>query len=302
MRIVITGGSGMLGHRLMRRAASRHDVWGTFHTHPVKIAGCSMMPLDVTKEAEVRARLNEIQPDVVLHTAALTDVDECEKNPERARNINSHGTAITAKVTEELGAQLVYISTDYVFDGAKGGYKEDDVPNPVNHYGASKLLGEEFARQQCSRGLIVRTTIFGRKIPPQVGMVESMVSALRSGKSMTRFVDQYFTPLYTDLLSELLLCLAERQINGRYHVGSRDKVSRYEFSRQVVDVFALSRAEIRQGPFHQIDGLAQRPKDTSLNCDAITGLLGVQLPTVKEGLVHLERDWNGTAQDGVVIQ
>ena len=89
MRIVITGGSGMLGHRLMRRAASRHDVWGTFHTHPVKIAGCSMMPLDVTKEAEVRARLNEIQPDVVLHTAALTDVDECEKNPARARNINS---------------------------------------------------------------------------------------------------------------------------------------------------------------------------------------------------------------------
>src|SRR5215470_9129419 len=172
MRIIVTGGSGMLGHCLMGLARDRYDVWGSYHTHRVDIPGCAMFKMDVTDEAEVRAELNTIRPDSVVHAAALTDVDECEKSPEKCKLINSEGTKIAAKVTQDLGAQFIYISSDYVFNGPTGGYREGDTPDPVNRYGESKLLAEEYARQLCSGPLIVRTRMFGLKLPPRIGMME----------------------------------------------------------------------------------------------------------------------------------
>src|SRR5262249_48911672 len=109
----------MLGHCLMRRARS-HQVWGRYHTHRVEIPGCSTFAMDVTDPSQVREHLKALKPDVLIHTAALTDVDECERSPEKAKRINSEGTRITAQIAEEVGARLVYISSDYVFNGATG--------------------------------------------------------------------------------------------------------------------------------------------------------------------------------------
>jgi dTDP-4-dehydrorhamnose reductase len=248
----------------------------------------------------VRALFETIRPDTVIHTAALTDVDECERNPEKAKAINSGGTAITAMAAEEVGAHYVYISTDYVFDGLLGGFDETCAPGPVNQYGASKFLGEQMASQNNSRLLTIRTTIFGLKLAPLTGMMESMVAALRDGKPMTRFVDQYFTPLYTGDLSDLILLLAEKQATGVYHVGTADKVSRYEFTKQVAQVFGLEHAIIGQGPFHQIDGLARRPQDTSLKSRRFVERFGIKLPSVREGLRRLRNDWPESSREGMV--
>jgi len=300
VKILITGGSGMLGHCLMQQAAARHEVWGTYHTHPVILPGGSLVALDVTDELAVRRLFQAIQPDVVIHTAALTDVDECERQPEKARTINSGGTALTAKIAEEMGAHYIYVSTDYVFNGGGGGFDEQSTPDPVNQYGASKLLGEQWAAENCSRVLIVRTTIFGLKLPPVVGMMEGMVAALRSGKAMTRFVDQYSTPLYTGDLSEIILLLMEGQATGVIHVGSADKASRYEFTRLVAEIFGLDGKGIQAGPFRQIDGLARRPQDTSLIGRKVADRLGIRLPTVREGLVRVKRDWQEFPRERVM--
>jgi dTDP-4-dehydrorhamnose reductase len=301
MRIFVTGGSGMLGHCLMRLAAAQHRVFGSYHSHPVAIDGCSLSPLDITNEVEVRSRFSSVQPDVIIHTAALTDVDECEKFPDKARRINSDGTAIVARAAQALGASLVYISTDYVFDGSTGGYRETDTPNPVNAYGSSKLLGEKYASENCARVSIIRTTMFGLKLSPQIGMMESMVAALRDGKPMTRFVDQDFTPLYTGHLSEVIIRMAQLAVTGVFHVGSANKVSRLEFSKQVAEVFALSDSNIYPGPFRQIEGLARRPQDTSLICKKITAQLEMELPGVREGLSWLKRDWDCARREGMSV-
>jgi dTDP-4-dehydrorhamnose reductase len=299
MRIVVTGGSGMLGHCLLQQARRDHDVWGSYHTHPVELPGCSMFAMDVTDEAEVRARLKAIAPDLVIHTAALTDVDECEKSPAKAERINSEGTRTTAKIAEELGARFVFLSSDYVFNGAKGNYGEEDSPSPVNQYGRSKLLGEAYARQSCSRLLIVRTTMFGLKIPPQAGMMESLVDALRRGQPVKRFVDQYFTPLYTRQLSDLIVRLVEQEVTGLFHVGAMEKVSRFEFAQQVAEIFAPACAEIRPVPFQQIDGLAMRPRDTSLASRVIVERTGLRLPELRDGLLQLKQDWEMMKEDVV---
>ncbi len=291
MKILVTGGSGMLGHRLMRLAKLDHDVWGTYHTQRVDIDGCAMVVLDVTNEIEVRDRLSAIAPDIVIHTAALTDVDECETAPDKAELINGTGTRFVAATSEQLGARFVYISTDYVFDGARGDYVEDDRTNPVNQYGKSKLLGETWALKLCSRALILRTTMYGLKIPPKVGMMESLVAALRNGKPLARFVDQFFNPLYTGQLSQIILRLIDLERTGLYHVGASDKVSRLQFAERVAALWAAGGSEIRPVPFRQIENLAPRPRDTSLACRRLQALMAAEPPGLQEGLGQLRRDW-----------
>jgi len=302
MKLVVTGGSGMLGHDLLRRACREHQVWGSFHAHPVDMPGSSMFPLDLAKEQDLAAKLAVIKPDAIVHTAALTNVDECERQPEMAKRINGQGTKLMAEIAEELNARFVYISTDYVFDGDSGGYREDDAPNPVNRYGESKLQGEEWVRRCCSQALILRTTMFGFKIPPQKGLMEALVEALSSGRPMTRFADQYFTPLYCGQLSELILRLIDLGAAGLFHVGSANKLSRYEFARQVADLFAPGRSEISPVPFRQIDGLAKRPRDTSLSSDRIQEHFSITLPRADAGLALLCREWARDNEKGAVSQ
>lgn len=302
MKLVVTGGSGMLGHDLLRRACREHQVWGSFHAHPVDLPGSTMFPLDLADEPDLKAKFAVIKPDVIVHTAALTNVDECERQPEMAKRINAQGTKLLAEIAEELNARFVYISTDYVFDGDSGGYREEDAPNPVNRYGESKLQGEEWVRRCCSQPLILRTTMFGLKIPPQRGLMESLMEALCSGKPMTRFADQYFTPLYCGQLSELILRLIDLGAVGLFHLGSANKLSRYEFARLVADCFALGRAEIRSVPFRHIDGLAKRPRDTSLMSGRIQEHFGITLPRAEAGLALLSRDWPSDNEKGAVSQ
>jgi len=299
MKIVVTGGSGMLGHCIIRLACGRYEIWGSYYTHHVEIPGCTMFKMDVTNESEVWAELNAIKPDFVIHAAALTDVDECEKSPDKCRRINSEGTKITAKVAQDLGAQFVYISSDYVFNGVTGNYSEGDIPDPVNRYGESKLMAEQYARQLCSRLLIVRTTMFGLKLPPRIGMMENLVGALRRGGPITRFADQYFTPLYTGQFSEIILRLVEIGAIGLFHIGPSEKVSRFEFAQRVAEIFAPGCSEIRPVPFHQIEGLARRPRDTSLVSGTVQEKLGMQPADLRAGLLRLQRDWRELSEEGM---
>ena len=291
MRIVVTGGSGMLGHCLMRRACRQHQVWGSYHTHRVEVPACSTFAMDVTDEAQAGDQLKALKPEVIIHTAALTDVDECERTPEKAKKINSEGTKITARIAEELGARLVYISSDYVFNGETGSYAEGDLPDPVNRYGESKLLAEQYAQQFCSRVLIVRTTIFGLKVPPIIGLMESLVDAMRRGGTLTRFVDQYFTPLYSGHFSEIVLQLIGMGATGIFHIGAPEKISRFAFAQEVAKIFAPGYSEIRPVPFKQIDGLARRPRDTSLISTAVQKRWGIKPPDLRAGLWEIQNDW-----------
>lgn len=295
MKILVTGGSGVLGQSMLACARARHRVWGTYHSHPAAVAGAKMLRLDVTDQEQVFRQLSALRPDVVIHAAALTDVDECERHPEEALRINSEGTAITAQAAEELGCRYVYISTDYVFDGQAGGYRESDAPSPVNQYGISKHLGEQQARRSCSRALTIRTTFFGPKMPPLVGMMEGLIAALRQGRPVKRFVDQFFTPLYSRTLSEIVLALVEREVCGLYHVGSRDRVSRCEFARLLAESFGLNGSTLRPVPFEPIEGLARRPRDTSLDCELVVRSFGVALPSVKDDLNRCKSEWAAAA-------
>src|SRR5579884_4068506 len=207
MRILVTGGRGMLGSDVCRCFAERGDEVTPVTTDDFDIADAKR-----TRDAVLAAK-----PDVVVHTAAFTDVDGCERNPDEAYRVNALGTWSVASACAEAGAKLIHISTDFVFDGEKAEpYTEFDAPNPLGVYGASKLAAENLARTACARHFIVRSSwLFGPhgKCFPKV-----ILRAAETKSELTVVADQRGTPTYTPDLAAALTGLPELELYGTYHI------------------------------------------------------------------------------------
>jgi dTDP-4-dehydrorhamnose reductase len=231
MKILITGAAGMLGTDARRILAARgHDL---VPTDVGAAASGDIRPLDITDLAAARALFAEIKPDVVLHGAAYTNVDGCERDPDLAHRVNALGSWAVASAAEEVGAALVAISTDFVFDGAKGApYTEFDAPNPLSHYGASKLAGETLARAACRRCYVVRTSwlygVHGKNFPYTV------LNLAKTKPELPIVADQIGTPTYTVDLVEAVAGIIETPLYGVYHVSNGGATSWEGFARAVL--------------------------------------------------------------------
>lgn len=201
-------------------------------------------PLDITDLAGVRTVFQEYRPEVVLHGAAYTNVDGCERDPDTAFRVNALGTWTVAAAAEEVGAALVAISTDFVFDGLKGDrYTEFDVPNPISQYGASKRAGELLALQNCQRTYIVRTSwlygVHGKNFP------YTMISLAKTKPELPIVADQIGTPTYTVDLVETVAGIIERPLYGVYHVSNGGECSWADFARAVLQKSNLGHVPVR---------------------------------------------------------
>lgn len=258
MRILITGGSGLLGSRIAEIALREHEVYaGYCHNKP---EFGEPVKLDLAKDTDLEVIYN-IKPEFIIHTAALTNVDECEANKALAYKINAEGTKRVVEIANELGAFLVYVSTDYVFSGDKGMYKEDDEPNPIDYYGYTKLLGEKYC--DCIARPCV---IYGAK--PASGKVNFalwLIDNLRNRKEVKIVTDQFITPTINTNLAKMLLEVAGRELKGVFHLAGATRVSRYDFALQIANKFGLDKDLIIPSRMAEMKWIASRPKDSSLD-------------------------------------
>ncbi len=290
MRVLITGASGMLGHRLMIEAAKKNlEVTGTYHCRPLKIKGCPSLPLEVTSINQVKKVLEKTKPQVVVHTAALTNVDYCEENPEEAFKINAEGTKNICQVCLEKGVKVVYISTDFIFDGKKGMYREDDLPKPLSVYAQSKLEGEK-AVEKLPDFLIFRCTIYGWHLDNQKSIPEWVISKLSCNKPIKAFADRIINPTYTGFLSSLILKSLEQNLSGIFHIGSQEPLTVFEFALKTAEVFSLDISLISKGKMSEASLKAKRPKNSSLNTKKIEKALNIKMPQVKKGLLQMKKE------------
>jgi len=268
MRIFVTGGSGLLGYRIAELALEKgYEVYsGYCHNKP--LAG-EAVKIDLSDPASAFEVTREVKPDVVMHTAALTDVDMCEKEKELAFKINVEGTKAIAEAARKLNSFLIYVSTDYVFDGNKGMYRENDETNPVNYYGYTKLLGERYC--DC----IARTcVIYGAKpASGKVNFVLWLIDKLRNGEKVRITTDQYITPTLNTNLARMMLEIAEKELKGVFHLAGATRVSRFEFAKAVADVFDLDKTLIMPSKMDELNWIAKRPKDSSLDTSKAAGML-----------------------------
>ncbi|MGQ9488846.1 MAG: dTDP-4-dehydrorhamnose reductase [Armatimonadota bacterium] len=283
-KVLIIGANGMLGQ----------DVYARFAPHFALVAASRRagdFTADITEPRSVRENIARVAPDIVILCAAYTDVDGCERNPEEAYRVNAFGAGNVASACSEVGASLLFISTDYVFEGTKhGGYTEWDPPRPLNVYGASKLAGEEWVREVCPRHWIVRTAwlygVGGRCFP------RTILNAAKEGKSLRVVHDQIGSPTFTwDLAGVLLEMLRQEVPYGTYHAVNQGCATWYELACEAVEMAqkrGLVPEKVDVTPISSKEWLSptRRPANSVLKMERLRWV-GVPLP----------RHWKEALQD-----
>jgi dTDP-4-dehydrorhamnose reductase len=294
-RILVTGGSGFLGRYVTEALKERYTVLGTYHSQTQVRDTCELIRLDLTEADTVQEAFTTFHPDVVVHTAALSDVDACERHPDAAHRVNIQGTEAVARGAVAVGARLISISTDQVYDGVKGLYDEADVPQPLMVYGRSKLEGERRAAAICSQTVILRLALmYGWGSSPRLNFVDWLVQRLREGQEVSLFTDQYRTPLYVVQASEVIMRLIDvPEVHGTFNLGGGERINRYAFGLTLCAVFDLPNALLKSIEMGSIMGLAARPRDCSMNSARISGLLQITPLTVEEGLRAMRLQHSG---------
>lgn len=260
MRILLTGGSGQFGKAFLRLAAHAG--------HMVSAPGHAELPIE--SEAAAHQVVGRERPDWVVHAGAMTDVDGCERDPQRAHAVNALGSENMAKAAARHGARMVLVSTDYVFDGEKGHYAEDDLTNPVSEYGRSKREGEMRAEAVLPTLCIARTSVvFG---PDRNNFVLWVRRSLRDGKPVRVARDQWVSPTCTDDLARQVLALVDARAEGVYHTAGAERLSRLEMAHRIAAHDRVDPAPIQPVAMSDLTWVAKRPRDSSLDVSKVSRL------------------------------
>lgn len=263
-KILITGASGLLGYWLTKVLYGKYKVIPTYLANkPYEKEFKNSIPMDITNSESVRKILEEVKPDIIIHVAALTDVDLCEKDKQLAYNINVNGTRNLVRASKDVKL-FVYISTDYVFDGDRGNYKEDDIPNPINYYGLSKLLGEEIVKT-LENYIIIRTSgLYGYSPTGKKNFGIIALEKLLNNENVFAFTDQILSPTYVEHLAIAIEKLLETNLSEEIIHLCGDAISRYEFAKRLARFLGKEDLVIPTS-LSSANFIARRPRNSSLN-------------------------------------
>ena len=263
LKFLVTGSAGLVGHQVVKDLSETHEVFSCYNKSKPEFGIPTKM--DLLNHEMISNVLSEKNPDIVIHLGAMTAVDLCDTQQDNALKINSQATEILAKECSKINSFMVYVSTDYVFNGNSGLYKENDVTNPLGFYGKSKLLGEKSIQNFSSNWCIARTsTPFGLH-PTKKSFPIWVIENLQKQKQIDVLTDQFTSPTYVPSLSRMLIEISERHLTGIIHVAGASKISRYEMASLVSDKLGLDGKLLREISMNDIKWEAQRPKDSSLN-------------------------------------
>lgn len=283
-RFLVTGASGLLGLNFCLQTAGEHTVFGVVHQHALKGVPFTVLSADLSQPGEVERIVEQAQPEVILHCAALANLDACEANPELAEHLNARVPGELAQAAKRLGARLVHISTDAVFDGQSGNYCETDLPHPINTYARTKLAGEHKVADSDPQALIARVNFYGWSLKGVRSLGEWFVNNLSAGRYIYGFTDVFFCPLLVQQLSEILIKAVEKRLSGIYHVVSSESLSKDDFGRRLAHQFKLDETLITPVSW-KVSGLqAVRSPDLTLNSTKLAEAFGETLPGQASGI------------------
>lgn len=276
MKVLITGAAGKLGSAISRQLAKKHEIVG------VDVVGEVDLVLDVTAYESCRLLLKRANPDLVLHTAAWTDVNGCALNPDKALRINGQGTGNIAAVSAQLGIPMLYVSTNEVFDGKRSQpYSEYDAPNPINAYAYSKWYGERALQQINPRHYIVRTAwLFAQG---GGNFVQAILNAAAAETPLRVVVNEVANPTYTEDLAAAIAQLIETERFGVYHLVNEGVASRWGFARFVLDQAGYSETGIERISRHQWQRPSLPPEYTAL-ANLAGASIGIRLRPWQESI------------------
>lgn len=279
-KILVTGAFGQLGTSLCEVLSNKSILaTGRIITTTEKYRS---VELDITNQKNVEELIHNYKPDIIIHLAAMTDVDGCEKDPEIAFDVNVRATE---NLLKNFRGKFIYISTDYVFDGEEGPYSEDDKVNPVSVYGKTKLYGESLIKESDIDWVILRSNIiFSYNDRTKASFVNWVVDSLKRKQIITVVNDQWNNPTWTNDLANVISMIIKKNISGLYHYGGGDFLNRLEFAKMIASAFSLDRELIQPITTPELNWLAQRPLKSGLYTNKIELDLGIEPLPIQKAL------------------
>lgn len=277
--MILVTGSGLLGEEAIKVLRRDYEVTGTYNSRPKP----GTVRLDITNRDNTIVTIAGLKPEAVVHTAAVTNVDYCEDHPEEALAANATGTKNVVDGARKAGSKLIHVSTDYVFDGARGMYREDDAVNPISIYAVTKLIGEYYVKDLPGFAIARTSVVYGNARQNFVSWVRD---SLRQGMEVSIVTDQYASPTLALDCAEAISALLRNNASGIYHTAGCERISRFGFARKIATFYGLDENLIKPVTSEALKQKARRPTDSSLDVSKISP--HHRMLNVMEGLRKME--------------
>ena len=287
-RAIVTGGTGLLGLSILLQEPRPYDYSSVFHERRLTLPDVSFVKIDLSCIRSIEEALKTIAPNVLIHTAGMTNVDGCNEDPRSANLINGILPANLAKVCYELGIKLVHISTDHLFDGSEPFVTEAAAPKPLNAYGYSKAFGEEGVLQNNKDALIVRCNFFTWGPAYRSSFSDFIYSNLCNGRVITLADDVHYTPVLAQNLVDTIFALLRKDASGIFNIVGSERLTKYDFGMKMAEIFHQSSKLIKRGSWSSLGAKAQRPSDMSLSDHKLRHYLGYDLGSASHNIKGLK--------------
>lgn len=301
LRIALIGGNSKVGSAISRLLEKETDWQLHVYSSTLQQSVSDRVfckHIDYADIKKLKEEFFEVRPDFIINTAAMTNVDGCEIQRQEAWFSNVTFVEQLARLSLIVESHLIHFSTDYVFDGAKGPYTEQDQPNPICYYGKSKLAGENAVLKSHVNNTVIRTNVvYGLTTNDQSDFVQWVIKCHEAKKTMNIVDDQLSNPTLTDDLALSVKRIIEKKRCGLYHIGGNTYCNRYEFALEIAKIFHLDESLITPIQTHSLNQKAKRPlRGGLINLKAHTDL-GIQYSTIQEGLVRLRHHMHAFNQE-----
>ena len=281
MRILITGAFGQLGHAL-QSVLSRESNYELICTGRKIKKGQEGIPLDIRNQVALKEIINTTAPDLLINLAAMTNVDACELNPKLAGEINVAGLQ---HICDSFKGKIIHLSTDYVFDGTSGPYKEDDPSNPISIYGKTKLASEHILLEKDIKNLVIRGNVLYDYSPhTSASFLNWVVSSLKDNQEIKVVEDQFNNPTWTRSMSDIIELSIKNDLEGIIHWGDSVHISRFEFAKLIAKKFSLNESLIKPVLTSELSQTARRPLQSGLSTEKLVNMLDIIPPSIDDCL------------------
>lgn len=292
-KIFFTGGSGLLALNWAAYCHNKYHVILGMHKRKVNPVFASTVSISEARtESSMERVIRKISPDIVINTAAITNIEHCEYNPEDAYESNVTFAKRVATVCDKLDIPLVHISTDHLFGNHNSYSTEEESFSPVNEYARTKAIAETQVSSRCSKSIIVRTNFFGIGTSYRLSFVDIIIKELASNRPFWGFEDVFFTPLLVSDLADCVHELIKNRNFGVYNVASNYRISKYQFAVLVAQIFGFKESLVKPCKISDQSNLVVRPHDMSLSNVKVTTALMRDLGTAEDGLRRLRAQFN----------
>ena len=295
IKIIITGSNGLLGQNLLNLFLSEKKKYKIFGFSKGKNRSGSTdfeyQDIDITNKKFLEEKIKQIKPNFIINTAAMTNVDACENDKTGCYDLNVNVVEYLITICEEINAHLIHISTDFIFDGTKGNYTEEDIPNPLSYYGKTKLISEQLLQKSTIKFTILRTIlVYGLVIDmSRSNIVLWVKESLENKKEITIVNDQFRTPTFVEDLALTCKISIDKKATGVFNISSNQLLSIYEIAQEIADTFQLDKTLIKPISTSTLNQTAARPKITGFDLTKTNSILNFYPKSFKEDLQRFKQ-------------